>query len=239
MVSESPSAATKKKGKKRRISKHMVNARLKSTQDGTEPTPALVANAESLTVVKKQKISSKLKHVKDPTDVAGYLTAWKSCTDEKQNDSTPPFSSKSSWKFNKNMQSWLIRHLYDGSKVSKAVFTDALLYFGKANDAVQLRLRQDATLRAFRYQKYISSTKESYVSNSQSIGTIVDGPEKDSKNNDASSSRGSNINEEKSKTVSTGDAQWLELNDHDRRKEYKRARKVLDTLTIPADENNS
>jgi WKF domain len=246
MVSENPSVATKKKGKKRRISKHIVNSRLKSSQDGTEvvsedvsSAPAPATRADSPNVVKKRKLSTKRRHVKDPTDVAGYLTAWKSCDDEKQNKSTTSSSSQSSWKFNKNTQSWLIRHLYDGSKVTKTVFTDALLYFGKANDAVQLRLRQDATMRALRYQQYINSSKESSGSNLHCAGTNDGGLSHDS--NDPDSTRGAIANEiSKADFIDSllDNTQWSQLDEHDRRKEYKRARKVLETLTVRDSENS-
>ena len=246
MVLQSPPAGTKKKGKKRRISKHIVNSRLPSFKNENEAEPGiesahtLLNKSQPITVVKEKKVSKKRRNVKDPTDVAGYLTAWKNCQEEHQIDnSVSVVSSKISWKFNKNTQSWLIRHLYDGSKVTKSVFNDAILYFGKANDAVQERLRQDATMRALRYQQY-NSKKET---EQEDMHSQVDTPLKEATGTSMDpKSNVSKTPDEKSFSSVIGfmdDAQWLQLNDHDRRKEYKRARKLLETLAVSPNERST
>lgn len=203
----------KKKGKKRKISKHIADAKMKNVKlDSTDtgindssnvtviPTPAVLTTTPS----KKQKLA---KHTKDPVDVEGYLMAWK-----KQQDLTSDDSSTSrmttTWKFNKNTQSWLIRHLYDSTKISKSIFAIALQYFLKSNINVQQRLRDDATQRAIQYQQH---QQEKGTTNQ-----INDGIDNDDSN--------ANRNEkEDSPEV------LLEKN---QRKEYKRARKILDTLVV-------
>lgn len=203
----------KKKGKKRKISKHIADAKMKNVKlDSTDtgindssnvtviPTTAVLTTTPS----KKQKLA---KHTKDPVDVEGYLMAWK-----KQQDLMSDGSSTSrmttTWKFNKNTQSWLIRHLYDSTKISKSIFAIALQYFLKSNINVQQRLRDDATQRAIQYQQH---QQEKGTTNQ-----INDGIDNDDSN--------ANRNEkEDSPEV------LLEKN---QRKEYKRARKILDTLVV-------
>jgi WKF domain len=200
----------KKKGKKRKISKHIADAKMKhgkldSTDTGINdssnvtviPTPAALTATPS----KKQKLA---KHTKDPVDVEGYLMAWK-----KQQDLLSDGSRiTTAWKFNKNTQSWLIRHLYDTTKISKSIFAIALQYFLKSNINVQQRLRDDATQRAILYQQH-----------QQEKGTtnhINDGIDNDDSN--------ANQNE-------TEDSPEVLL-EKNHRKEYKRARKILDTLVV-------
>lgn len=205
----------KKKGKKRKISKHISDAKVKSASltmspsDGIfDPTDHGTSNSTNIKMIaaplsstttsnKKQKLT---KRTKDIVDVEGYLMAWKQSSNG---------NLTSSWKFNKNTQSWLIRHLYDSTKISKSIFVIALQYFLKSNINVQHRLRDDAMQRAIQYQQQQQEKETTNHSN-------------DRKDNDNDDDNDVNQNDkEESPEV------LLEKN---QRKEYKRARKILDTL---------
>jgi hypothetical protein len=216
----------KKKGKKRKISKHIADAKLKSASltssssgavlDSTDsgqnnssnvtliPTPAI----RTATPSKKQKLG---KRMKDPVDVEGYLLAWKEQQDLSSDDGCSDRVGVTKWKFNKNTQSWLIRHLYDATKISKSLFAIAVQYFMKSNINVQKRLRDDATQRAIQYQQQ-HHQQENEMSNHT----------KDGKNNE---------DEENTKQNDAEDSPELLL-EKNRRKEYKRARKILDSLVV-------
>lgn len=142
------SARKIKKSKKRKISKHIADA--KSAQTPEESPP------------------KKAKATRDPQEALNYLVLWK--------------NSKANWKFNKNTQTWLIRHMYDVSKVPKHSFEILLEYLQSGSSNME-RVTQDATKRALCYQN-----KTAY------------------------------------------DAPYDALEEHDKRKIYKRARKVLDAL---------
>ena len=211
-------ANIKKKGKKRRISKHIADAKLKSSELSSSPLGGTLESTDSMipapsasvtTSNKKQKLS-KQKHTKDPVDVEGYLMAWKQ--QQQQHDQSSDDGSNlatTTWKFNKNTQSWLIRHLFDSTKISKSVFAIALQYFLNSNVNVQQRLRDDATKRAVQYQQ---DQQEEKGTNNQG------NDEKDRDDNDAPQ----NEDDESPELI-------LEKN---RRKEYKRARKILETLVV-------
>ena len=216
----------KKKGKKRKISKHIADAKVKSDSLSSSPSGGIFDSKDSGTTnnssnvtfmptpvelttstSKKQKSA---KHTKDPVDVEGYLMAWK----EQQDLSSDGIrEAATTWKFNKNTQSWLIRHLYDTTKISKSLFAIALQYFLKSNINVQKRLRDDATQRAIQYQQ---QQQEKGLTNNS-----IDG-----KNND-----NDNANENEEEELPE---MLLEKN---QRKEYKRARKILDTLAVAENVN--
>lgn len=219
----------KKKGKKRKISKHIADAKLKSATmapspsagifDSTDPdtnsntidTLIVATTASTTTSSKKQKLT-KQKHTKDPVDVEGYLMAWKQQHDISLDASSNQVTT-TIWKFNKNTQSWLIRHLYDSTKISKSIFAIALQYFLKSNINVQQRLRDDAMERAILYQQ---QQQEKGTTNHNDEGK------------DGDDDKPKNKVEDESPEI------MLEKN---QRKEYKRARKILDTLVL-ADNTN-
>jgi WKF domain len=248
MVSQDPTVATKKKGKKRQISKHIINSKLKSKNSETDTalnavvaTPLLNSSNEIASSDQSQtKAAKRRQQVKDLLDVAGYLTAWKT-HQQKHSDGVGKSLSKSIWKFNKNTQSWLMRHLYNSTKVTKTIFNDALPYFVSANDEVQQRLRHDATIRALRYQQY-SSTSPTSASPQNPINTDSNDSHSQISSKLTSSESASNRNAHDANNSNISlpdDAQWILLNDHDKRKEYKRARKVLDTIAVQQSENKA
>ena len=167
----------RKKGKKRKISKHIVASasdQKQGTSDERTERPAAEDRAAHDKNSDQQSKKVKKRHEKDPADALAYLQEWK--------------DESSTWKFNKNTQSWLIRHMYNDKLVSKSTFGMLLQYLVKAEHKVHERLRTEATRRALRYQKYTTDPTATTVGKHKM------------------------------------------MNDHKKRKEYKWARKVLDTI---------
>jgi hypothetical protein len=208
--------------KKRKISKHVLQAQEDRAMKQQQPAQAdggqgvtVVPPPESLmTADSKAKTAStstapskkkKNKNVKDPNEVANYLTQWK-----RNND-----GEESVWKFNKNTQSWLIRHMYEADKLSKASFTLLLGYLDgmKGGGDAKARILTEASRRAVRYKEYEKVRDEKGESNAAEKGV------------DAAGETTTTLTEEEEE-----DARWKKLDDHDKRNEYKRARKILDTL---------
>lgn len=207
----------KKKGKKRNVSKHIVNAAAVPKHSGDSGNTGGIAiadspltnpsNASSQDQSSKKKKNTK-KKVKDPTDTEAYLTAWK---------------AKSGWKFNKNTQSWLIRHMYDAEKLPKHAFATMIEYLNAAGESVKLRVRDDASRRALRYQNYSTDTNKTTNSNADySHGSQTSNDALPLL--DASLANHDDAEDEEQK--------WKNLSDHDKRKGYKRARKVLDSILL-------
>mmetsp|Transcript_4861 Transcript_4861/g.8423 ORF Transcript_4861/g.8423 Transcript_4861/m.8423 type:complete len:244 (-) Transcript_4861:99-830(-) len=125
------------------------------------------------------------KHVKDPKEAAAYVAAWK------ERD-----SGDGAWKFNKNTQSWLIRHMYDKDKVTKGTFADLIEYLKGLNKGItRMRMGEDARRRAMRYKEF-------------------------EKSGDAANTRPDDEDHR----------EWAALDDGSKRKEYKRARQIIDML---------
>jgi hypothetical protein len=193
-------AKSKSAQKKKNISKHVLKAR----EDKTAASTDAKANENTDVVKRKQK---KNRHIKDPSEAATYLDEWKASK-----------SGKSGWKFNKNTQSWLIRHMYDADKAPKAVFSLLLEYLsGLEGKATRSWIRSEASRRALRYKNY---EKETQKSTEEKGGTSKE----DSKKDKAATEK--NQSEEEREE----EARWNGLSDHDKRKEYKRARKVIETI---------
>ena len=141
---------------------------------------------------KKQRVVEK-----DPAEVLTYLSQWK--------------NNRAGWKFNKNTQSWLIRHMYHADKLNKTGFEWMTEYLQHGPESLRQRVLQDAARRAMRYQQYTDQ-------------------------NDNSEGK----NEKATTTDDHGDDQLFQnLSDHDKRKEYKRARKVLEIVAVPIEKAQS
>ena len=187
----------KKAKKKKHVSKHVLQAQ-EDMRKQKETLAARTASTEADSGKKKKKKRKAI--VKDPNEVAEYLRLWK--------------EDRDSWKFNKNTQSWLIRHAYEADKIHKGTFSILLEYLqGLQGDTMKQRILVDAANRALRYREH-EKEKEPQGSKTE------DGEKKSDEH----------------KTESTDEEQkeeadrWNKLNDHDKRKEYKRARKILETL---------
>eukprot|EP00594_Rhizosolenia_setigera_P019950 CAMPEP_0178978618 /NCGR_PEP_ID=MMETSP0789-20121207/25301_1 /TAXON_ID=3005 /ORGANISM="Rhizosolenia setigera, Strain CCMP 1694" /LENGTH=161 /DNA_ID=CAMNT_0020668461 /DNA_START=100 /DNA_END=585 /DNA_ORIENTATION=+ len=93
---------------------------------------------------KNQKAQSTKKHEKDSKEVLEYLSNWK-------------YRSLTSthWKFNKNTQSWLLRHMYNAEKVPKSMFSLLEEYLkGIQSDQIIERIKEDAAKRALQYKEW-------------------------------------------------------------------------------------
>jgi hypothetical protein len=223
-IVKKPSASNQNaRKKKRKISKHVLQAQEDRAMKQQQPAQAdggqgvtIVPPPESLTTTdsKAKKASTatsaskkkKNKNVKDPNEVANYLTQWK-----RNND-----GEESVWKFNKNTQSWLIRHMYEADKLSKASFTLLLGYLDgmKGGGDAKARILTEASRRAVRYKEYEKVRDEKGESSVVEKGA-----------DEAGETTTTTLTEEEEE-----DARWKRLDDHDKRNEYKRARKILDTL---------
>lgn len=197
----------KKKGakKKNNVSKHILKSREDETATSSEN--------------RKSKANT---HTKHPEEAASYLTQWKA---SKNNGS-------SSWKFNKNTQSWLIRHMYEVDKVPKSTFLLLLEYLeGLEGKSIIDRMRIDATRRCRRHKEYCKNSIDSSISEKKGETEVDAGNRGDI--NETSSEK-STITKKKAidskAELEYEQALWSKLDDHEKRKQYKRARKILDLI---------
>jgi len=188
-----------------------VSAENDATKAGADATATATATANPTTTPTKIEVKSSAK-TKDPDEASSYLTLW---TYDRKNQTK-------TWKFNKNTQSWLSRHMYDFDKVSKTTFSTLVEYLCEGGDRAMARVEEDAKRRARRYKDW--EKKSSQAGEGEEEATKGGG---DEANKDGEKDGEGN---EKKKAQSAEDAAWNELDDHDKRKEYKRARKVLDSL---------
>ena len=184
--------------KKKHVSKHVLKA--KSDAKEVVATSSTVAAADS-----SKKKATANETVKDPSEASDYLQAWQ---------------VKEGWKFNKNTQSWLLRHMYEAEKVSKTTFTILLEYMkGLQGKDAKKRVLEEATARAKRYRDYEKAAKE--VTSTEKASE-----EKPKESEVVAASTGATDDD-----GTYGLGHWNTLDDHDKRKEYKRARRVLEVLT--------
>lgn len=204
MSAEQAKAEKKKaKKKKKHVSKHVLQAQEDMRQKKEELAKRTASEKEeegsSSTTPKKKK---RKVVVKDPTQVAEYLQTWK--------------NDRKNWKFNKNTQSWLIRHMYQADKLQKGTFQILMEYLqGLQGGTTKQRILVDASTRAMRYREYEKKLEKKEV-------LAGDDAEEIGKDKDINKS----VDEEEKEEVD----RWTKLSNHDKRKEYKRARKVLETL---------
>jgi hypothetical protein len=186
-----PGEGKKSGKKKRKISKHVLEAQERAKvakQQETRP-----GDEGPLSSAKKEQSKSPAKTVKDPSEASAYLTSWKAHS----------VDSAGEWKFNKNTQNWLIRHAYENDKVNKSAFLLLSEYLKGLKGSSKTRVISDARRRALRYKAYEKG--EAASENKKAETTKKDVDEDDEK-------------------------KWKELDDHEKRKEYKRARKILESL---------
>jgi hypothetical protein len=207
--------SVKKKGKKRKISKHVMKAQKDQEQtldDGATNNTTTITDSNANTKTNKTR-KKKPRATKNSADVANYLTLWKH-----EQDGTVPKGS--AWKFNKNTQSWLIRHMYEADKVSKAQFAILLEYLqGLQGQDAKTRIRADATDRALRYKAFEAEQEKGGIPQKSEDCDEPEKEEVDPMKSDMSTQ--DDVDDE---------VRWKALNAHDKRKEYKRTRQVLDTI---------
>lgn len=216
-VSKKMGGKPKVKGakKKKHISKHILEAKKAQSESiggNAEGVPQL-PDGEQL----KKRKQKKNRNVKSPSEASEYLAGWK---DHKNGEA-------STWKFNKNTQSWLIRHMYEIDKVPKREFAIMLEYLeGLKGATVKSRIRSESNRRALRYKRHEKS-KEANVENDEN----KDRDEKQDESTDSKEQNDENKKGEKKEKddedVVVEQARWLKLSDLDKRKEYKRALKII------------
>ena len=220
-------AGKNKSHRKKRISKHVLQAEerrkqaevekqlLSAAEKGTSTsTSDDTSKSNTPTSSESQKVESTAtipSNTRDPELASSYLTLWSH--DQKNNTK--------SWKFNKNTQSWLLRHMYDFDKVSKTTFAILVDYLCQGGEGLISRVEEDAKMRARRYKEWEKKMMKK-KSSEQQEGEEGD----DATNNKVEDDEDTN----QKKQSSSEDKSWDELDDHDKRKEYKRARKVLDSV---------
>ena len=196
--------------RKKRISKHVQDAEERRKNNkvvGGEGESAQEQQQQKEASSAKKKSKGANRHVKDPAEAAAYLSSWKHR------------EAGSGWRFNKNTQSWLLRHMYETDKCSKATFTLLVEYLVGCQGTTRRRLREDAARRALRYKEYERKNKS------------TDSDEKAADvGNDGGDAEEAKEKKKETSDEATDEARFNALDDHDKRKEYKRARKILDTI---------
>ena len=204
------------KKKKKHISKHVLkaksHARDRAVVEGANSSPSMTDDSANNSNNKSRKKKAAANDVvKDPNDACNYLKAWQ---------------TKEGWKFNKNTQSWLLRHMYEAEKVSKSTFTILLEYMrGLQGKDSKTRVLEEATARAKRYREYEKAKDEK-------MNEAEEG-EKLEQESDEKAAAASSANADDNDAY--GLEHWKSLDDHEKRKEYKRARRVLEVLTTTAE----
>lgn len=211
-------AGKNKNHRKKRISKHVLESQERKRQTDVEnnliaaadrkgpdsPTATAVATNAAATqgaADKRKEIRAASLKTKDPQQAASYLSQWNY---DRENNTKR-------WKFNKNTQSWLIRHMYDFDKVSKKTLGLLAEYICEGGEGLRSRAEEEAKRRARRYKDW--EKKQQQQEEELQEGT-----------NEA------NIKSTQKGAQESDNLSWNELDDHDKRKEYKRARKLLDAL---------
>ena len=215
----------KSQHRKKRISKHVLQAEerkkqkevenqlLSAAEKGKPTSSADIPTTDhqqsdkdkDTSATKSPSSSPKSSNTKDPEMASSYLTLW-------QYDKT---NNTKQWKFNKNIQTFLLRNMYDFDKVNKTTFALLVDYICQGGDGLISRVEEDAKTKARRYKNW---EKKQNAKNDNEEGE--EPKEKDDDTND----------DDKKEEQSPSDQDWNALVDHDKRKEYKRARKVLDTV---------
>ena len=183
-----------------------------------------------------------VKKTKNPQEVSTYLSLWKYDQTNKNNSSRS--NTNKQWKFNKNTQSWLLRHMYNPEKVPKhtfALLVEYLLHGRESNEGVTNRVLEDAKFRARRYKEFEKQQQqqEDQSGEKELMVAKVEAKEHDVQHdiiNTNTKEEGKEGNRSSSSTSSKKagelalDLTWKEMDEHEKRKEYKRARKVLDAF---------
>lgn len=179
------------------------------TKDGTTDTSA--ADTSDKNPARKKRKNKK--RTRDPLAGHAYLSTWKHRS-----------SGEGVWKFNKNTQSWLIKNMYDCDAIPKATFTLLVGYIeGLKGEAMRKRVQDDAVRRALRYKNWEKShakDDEGEVKGDEQDMKVDDGAKQDAAEEPT-------VGEEEEKDE---EARWQGFNAHDKRIEYKRARKIIDSL---------
>lgn len=99
--------------------------------------------------------------------------------------------------------------MYEAEKLTKPVFELCLEYLGGVGEGTKMRVVEDAKEKARRYKLVVQQSQSEITPNKDDTKQTKKKP---------------TITDEDDET------RWKKLDDHSKRKEYKRARKVLETL---------
>ena len=242
-------AAAEKKRKKEKNGSGVIVA--DDPDDSTSPktmasnaSTELLASSSSSSSSSSPAVVMAAKKTKDPNEASSYLSLWK----YDRSTTTKEKDQNKQWKFNKNTQSWLLRHMYNPTKVSKHTFALLLEYLqnGENNVGVQNRVLEEAKFRARRYKEFEKQIQQQQHSEilqekegMENVG--VQGKEKNPQDDDTINKREgerTEISSVSKHVVGVDSTLWKEMDEHEKRKEYKRARKVLDafkeaTVVVP------
>ena len=100
--------------------------------------------------------------------------------------------------------------MYDFDKVSKSTFATLVDYISQGGEGTRLRVEEEAKRRARRYKDWEKRQQQ--------------------QQEDVEQEEAETKEEKKDLTQSQDDEHFNQLDDHDKRKEYKRARKILDMI---------
>jgi len=177
---------TAKTSKKKRRCKHIEDAQRKHTQKKNKTEEA------TTTASKSQQV------VNDVSHVLRYISTWKHR------------DSGSKWKFSKNKQSWILRHMYNVSLVNKSLFCLIVEYLHGLKGENRKRIYNDAVKRSLRYKNWEKQDGH---------------PEERQEDTNATTASTTCLI---SMRQYNNDTIWKELSDNDKRKEYKRSRRIID-----------
>lgn len=198
----------------KRKAKHVIQAEQQKSQKNDEEGDSSSSNLNVAKVqTKKRQRKNKNKgHVKDPQEAHSYLSLWQQNLKLKEeNEDVQPI-----WRFNKNTQSWLLRHMYEVDKINKATFTILLSYLKALKGSSRERVHEDAVRRALRYKEW-----EKDHQSDEDVDTNAESDEKDGAND---------VEEDDDDDQERYAKLWKRLDSNGKRKEYKRSRKVIETL---------
>jgi len=191
-----------------------TNAAIKSLSSDKISSPTTALSGKDPAPKKKKK----KKRTRDPSLGHAYLSSWKHRS-----------SGEGVWKFNKNTQSWLIKNMYDCDKIPKGTFSLLIDYIGGLKgEAMRKRVDEDAVKRALRYKNWEKSQVKDDEGNLKSENVNED-PKTGESAKENASPKEENVEEKEEESDET---RWEDLSSHDKRNEYKRARKVIDAMKV-------
>ena len=147
MTAAASNPPKKKKIKRRRISKHVVEAKKKAAAvNNDDKLPLPTTDQAEPETTSTQAAANESDHL---NQAIAYLKAYIESKADNANE-----SQKAAWKFNKNTQTWLIRHMYNAEVVSKSTFALLLEYFRGLQGNTKSRVLQEATDRVLQYKEF-------------------------------------------------------------------------------------
>ncbi|KAG5185927.1 hypothetical protein JKP88DRAFT_268179, partial [Tribonema minus] len=142
-------AKTQQKSRKKRVAAHIRAAQEKRKYKAAEAgddvhvpklgakrprTEAVKAAASADDGASEAKHTAQARALREMSEAKQYLRAWKQKED----------GQNSGWKFNKKVQVWLIRHMYDSARVDKKDFKLLAAYLDGMQGAARQRLAAEA-----------------------------------------------------------------------------------------------